>query len=145
MGAALDGLAERCDSIYVDVDIDVLDRAFAPACPGARPGGMTLRDLSEGVRLCARHPQVRWIDFVEVDAEADQDGLTLDAMAHLFLSAVGGYAERDTDRANPPAINHPELGRWTSAATDHRFGGAAERQTLAMIQESVREAHRPRP
>jgi formiminoglutamase len=94
VGSALEALAERCDSIYVDVDIDVLDRAFAPACPGARPGGMSVRDLAEGVRLCARHPKVRWIDYVEVDADADQDGLTLDAMAHLFLSAVAGYAER---------------------------------------------------
>jgi len=34
------------------------------------------------------------IDFVEVDAEADRDGLTLDAMAHLTLSAVAGFAER---------------------------------------------------
>ncbi|MEX1125697.1 MAG: agmatinase family protein [Acidimicrobiia bacterium] len=91
---ALTSLAERCDSIYVDVDIDVLDRVFAPACPGARPGGMTLRDLAEGVRRCARHPKVKAMDFVEVDAEADPDGLTLDAMAHLMLSAVAGYAER---------------------------------------------------
>jgi arginase family enzyme len=35
------------------------------------------------------------IDFVEVDADADRDGLTLDAMAHLVLSAVAGYAERN--------------------------------------------------
>jgi arginase family enzyme len=91
---ALDRLAERCNAIYVDVDVDVLDRAFAPACPGARPGGMTPRNLAEGVRISARHPLVKWVDFVEVDAEADSDGATLDAMAHLFLAAVAGYAER---------------------------------------------------
>jgi len=94
VGAALTTLGDRCDFIYVDVDIDVLDRVFAPACPGARPGGMTLRDLAEGVRGCAQHPKVGAMDFVEVDSEADQDGLTLDAMAHLMLSAVAGFAER---------------------------------------------------
>jgi arginase family enzyme len=94
VSTALDRLAERCESIYVDVDVDVLDRAFAPACPGARPGGMTPRDLAEGVRVGASHQLVKWIDFVEVDAEADPDGATLDAMAHLFLAAVAGYAER---------------------------------------------------
>jgi hypothetical protein len=55
---------------------------------------MTPRNLAEGVRISARHPLVKWVDFVEVDAEADSDGATLDAMAHLFLAAVAGYAER---------------------------------------------------
>ena len=91
---ALTVLTVKCDVIYVDVDVDVLDRAHAPACPGARPGGMSIRDLAEGVRRCARHPKVTAMDFVEVDAEADRDGLTLDGMAHLLLSAVAGYAER---------------------------------------------------
>ncbi|HSJ85489.1 MAG TPA: agmatinase family protein [Acidimicrobiia bacterium] len=91
---ALTVVTVRCDVIHIDVDIDVLDRAFAPACPGARPGGLGLRELAEGVRRCARHPKVESIDFVEVDAEADRDGITLDALAHLVLSAVAGYAER---------------------------------------------------
>jgi formimidoylglutamase len=91
---ALTVVAVKTDVVHVDVDIDVLDRAFAPGCPGARPGGMTLRDLAEGVRRCARNPKVVSMDFVEVDAGADRDGLTLDAMAHVALSAVAGYAER---------------------------------------------------
>jgi formiminoglutamase len=90
----LSTLGERCESIYVDVDLDVLDRIFAPACPGASPGGLTIRQLAEGVRRCARHPKVRAMDFVEVDAEADNNGLTLDSMAHVFLSAVAGYSGR---------------------------------------------------
>ena len=90
----LSTLAERCDSIYVDVDLDVLDRVFAPACPGASPGGLTIRQLAEGVRRCARHPKVRAMDFVEVDAEADTHGVTLDSTAHVLLSAVAGYSER---------------------------------------------------
>ena len=69
---------------------------IAPGCPGARPGGLSVRDLAEGVRRCARNPKVVSIDLVEVDPEADRDGLTLDAMAHLMLSAVAGYAERES-------------------------------------------------
>jgi formimidoylglutamase len=91
---ALTVLTAKCDAIYVDVDVDVLDRALAPGCPGARPGGLTVRDLAEGVRRCARHHKVQAIDFVEVDPEADRDGLTLDAMAHLVLSSVAGFRER---------------------------------------------------
>lgn len=91
---ALTVLTAKCDAIYVDVDVDVLDRALAPGCPGARPGGLTVRELAEGVRRCARHHKVQAIDFVEVDPEADRDGLTLDAMAHLILSSVAGFRER---------------------------------------------------
>jgi formimidoylglutamase len=91
---ALTVVGVKTGAIHVDVDIDVLDRVYAPACPGARPGGLGLRDLAEGVRLCARNPKVVAMDFVEVDPTADRDALTLDAMAHLVLSAVAGYAER---------------------------------------------------
>lgn len=91
---ALTVLTAKCDAIYVDVDIDVLDKALAPGCPGSRPGGMRVRDLAEGVRRCARHDKVIAMDFVEVDAEADRDGLTLDAMAHLVLASVAGFSER---------------------------------------------------
>lgn len=89
---ALNQLSASCDQIYVDIDIDVLDSAFAPACPGARPGGLTVRQLSLGVARCAAHPGVTAMDFVEVDPAADRDHQTIDVMAHLFLSAVSGFA-----------------------------------------------------
>ncbi|HEU4321440.1 MAG TPA: agmatinase family protein [Acidimicrobiia bacterium] len=91
---AISQLSATCESIYVDVDIDVLDRAFAPACPGARPGGLTVRQLTAGVVRSAAHPSVTAMDFVEVDPEADIDHQTMDVMAHLLLSAVVGYATR---------------------------------------------------
>jgi formimidoylglutamase len=91
---ALGHLSGRCRTIYVDVDVDVLDRAFAPGCPGARPGGLDVRALAEGVRRCGRHPLVSAADFVEVDPGRDTDGMTIDALATVFLSFVAGYAER---------------------------------------------------
>lgn len=94
VSTALDRLRTYCRKIYVDVDIDVLDVAYAPACPGARPGGLDVRTLADGVRACAAHPLVDAIDFVEVDAEADENGRTLDVMAHLVLAAAAGYDER---------------------------------------------------
>ena len=89
------GRLAHCDRIYVDVDVDVLDVAFAPGCPGSRPGGMTVRDLSSGVYRCAADPRVAAMDFVEVDPESDPTNQTIDAMAHLFLTAAAGLASRD--------------------------------------------------
>jgi formimidoylglutamase len=90
----LDALAERCDAIYVDIDIDVLDRAFAPACPGARPGGMTPRQLAAAARIAGAHPAVVAADFVEVDVTADVGETTIMAMATTFLSFAAGIASR---------------------------------------------------
>ena len=53
-----------------------------------------MSQLAAGVRLSGRSSKVKAMDFVEVDAAADPTGLTLDATAHVFLSAVAGFAER---------------------------------------------------
>ena len=90
---ALGELAATCEWIHVDFDIDVLDRAFAPGCPGARPGGMTPRQLAAAARLCGRHPQVRTADFVEVDPSADRDDLTMMALAGTLLAFLSGAAQ----------------------------------------------------
>jgi formiminoglutamase len=96
---ALDDLTSRTDAVHVDLDIDVLDRAFAPGCPGARPGGLTPRQLTAGAHLCGAHPAVRTFDLVEVDPSADVAEVTLMATAAAFLAIATGVATRDGDRA----------------------------------------------
>jgi formimidoylglutamase len=91
---ALSQLSATCEKVYVDIDLDVLDSAFAPACPGARPGGLSVRQLALGVARCAAHPSVTAMDLVEVDASTDHDGRTLDVLAHLLLTAAAGFATR---------------------------------------------------
>ena len=92
--SALQDLARRCEWIYVDVDVDVLDLAFAPGCPGARPGGMTPRQLAAACRAAGAHPAVRAVDFVEVDPGRDRDGLTVMNAATAFLAFVSGMTTR---------------------------------------------------
>ncbi len=93
-GEALARLASRCERILVDVDVDVLDRAFAPGCPGSRPGGMSPRQLFTATRICGRHPKVCAADFVEVDPERDVAEITLLNTATALLSFAAGLAER---------------------------------------------------
>ena len=95
VNSALNDLARRCEWIFVDVDIDVLDLAFAPGCPGARPGGMNPRQLAAACRAAGLHPAVRAVDFVEVDPGRDRDGLTVMNAATAFLAFVSGLAGRD--------------------------------------------------
>jgi arginase family enzyme len=92
---ALDLLAQSVESIYVDLDLDVLDRAFAPATPGSRPGGFAPWELRSAARICGAHPSVRVLDLVEIDPTRDiADATTLTAAACLLSFASGVLGRR---------------------------------------------------
>jgi formiminoglutamase len=91
---ALAQLSAQVQVIYVDFDIDVLDRAFAPACPGARPGGLTPWELRRAAWLCGAHPKVKVIDLVEVDPTQDVAEVTVMAAGACLLSFASGLVSR---------------------------------------------------
>jgi formiminoglutamase len=91
---ALDYLADRVDMMYVDLDIDVLDRAFAPGAPGSRPGGLTPLELFHGAKVCGEHPKVKVIDVVEVDPVMDIADATVLGAARCILSFASGVVSR---------------------------------------------------
>jgi formiminoglutamase len=91
---ALDRLERRVDRIYVNLDVDVLDRAFAPGSPGSRPGGLTPGEIQDAVRACGRHPKVRALDIVEVDPTQDVAASTVLAAASFLLAFAAGVAAR---------------------------------------------------
>jgi formiminoglutamase len=91
---ALELLNGKADAIYVDLDVDVLDRAFAPACPGSRPGGLEPSILRRAARLCGAHPKVRMMDIVEVDPTKDIADATCLAAASFLLAFAAGVASR---------------------------------------------------
>jgi formiminoglutamase len=80
--------------VYVDIDMDVLDRAHAPACPASMPGGLTPADLQEAAFLLGTDARVCGLDFTEVDAAADLNGMTVRTMASLFLTFCAGMCHR---------------------------------------------------
>jgi formiminoglutamase len=92
--AQLDRLAEACDLVWVDLDVDVVDRALVPGCPGARPGGLLPHELLEAAVEAGRHPAVRAVDVTEVDAAADVGDVTVQLAAMCLLSALAGLASR---------------------------------------------------
>lgn len=91
---ALEHLDRLAQAIYVDLDLDVLDRSFAPACPGSRPGGLAPWQIQQAARLCGRHPKVRALDLVEVDPTRDVAEATVLAAASCLLAFAGGLAGR---------------------------------------------------
>lgn len=95
MAQALSIAAAAGGPVHVDLDVDVCDRAVAPACPASVPGGLSATELRTAARLAGAHPAVTSIDLVEVDATADApDGRTVRLVALCILEAIAGYAER---------------------------------------------------
>jgi formiminoglutamase len=90
--------AAGATKIYVDCDVDVVDRAFAPACPASMPGGLTPEVAITAAHRLGRQPDVAGFDLTEVDASADVAGITVRLMAALFLSFCSGVASRVQSR-----------------------------------------------
>jgi formiminoglutamase len=81
--------------IYVDLDLDVCDRAIAPACPGSLPGGLTAPEVLQAAYLAANDPRVRAVDITEVDATRDAaDERTVTLAAMCVLETAAGLALR---------------------------------------------------
>lgn len=81
--------------IHLDVDVDVCDRAIAPACPASLPGGLSAHELLAGVTQVVSDRRVISVDVTEVDAAADTpDQRTIRLGALIVLRALLGYARR---------------------------------------------------
>ena len=85
---------------YLDVDIDVCDRAVVPGCPASSPGGLSANYLRDLVFHAVSAPQVRAMDITEVDAAADApDGRTVRLAALCLLEAAAAVALRISSTA----------------------------------------------
>lgn len=95
VGQCLEALAAKVDTIYLTVDMDVLDIAYAPGVPASTPGGMTTSELLEGVLTAAKHPKVNAMDIVCLDPLKDtQVQPTVKLGTHVFLTYLTGVMLR---------------------------------------------------
>jgi formiminoglutamase/agmatinase len=88
---ALDALGD-VDTLYVSVDLDVLDAAAAPGVSAPTPGGLSTRELFRALRLVAADDRVAGFEVVECAPPLDEAGRTAAAGARAiahFLVAAG--------------------------------------------------------
>ncbi|MDD5331228.1 MAG: arginase family protein [Candidatus Nanoarchaeia archaeon] len=75
-----DVLMENCrkfDALYLSIDIDVLDPAFAPGTGYLEPGGMSSAELFYFLRRLKLLTNLKMIDLVEVNPDKDINGITV--------------------------------------------------------------------
>ena len=90
----LDRLAGLCEVIYVDFDIDVIDRSQWPASPGARPGGVSVQDFLDATRVIGAHPKVRAVDLTEYDPSLEIGDLGSLTAGRWFCELLAGFETR---------------------------------------------------
>ena len=90
---ALDHVRD-CEALVVDCDIDVIDRSQMPGAPGARPGGMAVKDFFRAVRRLASDPRVRIIDLTEWDPPLDPTDLSALTAARWAAECLSGFESR---------------------------------------------------
>ncbi|MEO6433091.1 MAG: arginase family protein [Sphingomicrobium sp.] len=90
---ALDHVA-HCQTLVIDCDIDVIDRAQMPGAPGARAGGMTVEDFFWAVRQLASDQRVRVIDLTEWDPPLDSSDLSALTAGRWLAECLAGFEAR---------------------------------------------------
>ncbi len=86
---ALDGP----EKVYLSVDIDVLDPAFAPGTGTPEPGGLESRELLAAVRRIVRELPLAGIDVVEVSPPYDgPGGITAEVAHRVVCEAISALA-----------------------------------------------------
>ncbi|MEK7131345.1 MAG: arginase [Patescibacteria group bacterium] len=90
-------LQKRVGNIWVSLDIDCIDKEYAPATLMATPGGLTRREVAHLTKFIGKMCKVVGLDVVELAPKLDEDGKTgqraIELIAHLLGSEYGWYTQ----------------------------------------------------
>ena len=78
-------VAKNFGSLYISIDIDVLDPAFAPGTGYPEPGGLTTRELLFFIHRLKNMRNLKAMDIVEINPEKDVNELTSKLGAKLVV------------------------------------------------------------
>jgi agmatinase len=96
---------ERRDvPVYLSVDVDVLDPAFAPGTGTPEPGGLTTRELLRAIRRITDSVPVAGMEVVEVAPPYDHADITALAAHRCVLEALSGIAAQRRRAAAPRVV-----------------------------------------
>jgi agmatinase len=76
-------VAKNFGSLYISIDIDVLDPAFAPATGYPEPGGLTTRELLYFILRLKNLQNIKAYDLVEVNPTKDKEDITSKVAAKI--------------------------------------------------------------
>lgn len=93
---------EGVPHVFLSVDIDVCDPAFAPGTGTPEPGGLQARELLRAIRRIAAAVPLAGMEVVEVSPPFDQAEITALLAHRVVLEALSGMALRRLGRSPEP-------------------------------------------
>jgi formimidoylglutamase len=88
--AALYAATRGADALYLSIDMDAADAAFAPGVSASGIGGLSAREMIELVTTIASHPLLVGADVMETSPPYDQYARTAKLAARLVLELLAG-------------------------------------------------------
>ena len=95
IGDVIDDVLEELSdaaALWLSVDVDALDPAFAPGTGTPEPGGMTTRELLRAVRRLVLARGLAGMEVVEVSPPYDHGGITAIAGHRVVVEALSALA-----------------------------------------------------
>ena len=86
--------SDGTDGVYVTLDIDCIELAYAPGTGASITGGIEPWPLMEALYELGRNEKVVAFDIVEVDPSRDLGNATARLATKLLLTFLAGYHER---------------------------------------------------
>lgn len=84
---------EDYDAVYLTLDIDVLDPAFAPGTGTPVAGGLSSRELIEIFKVLIRKAPIKAMDLVEVAPPLDVNDITSWAALRIIHEVFSAFSE----------------------------------------------------
>ncbi|WP_066584230.1 agmatinase [Cellulomonas timonensis] len=104
---AVDEALDQADYLYISLDIDVCDPAYAPGTGTPEPGGITSNDILRAVRRLAAEVGIVAMDVVEVSPPYDDRGEITALLANRAVrEAMTGIAMHRKGVTEPDFL-HP--------------------------------------
>jgi agmatinase len=93
---------EPVEHVFLSVDVDVCDPAYAPGTGTPEPGGLTAADLLAAVRRLSAALPIAGMEVVEVSPPYDHAEMTALLAHRVVLEALSGMALRRLGRVPAP-------------------------------------------
>jgi len=108
-----------CDAVYLSIDVDVVDPAFAPGVQTPEPVGLTPREVLELLEHIVDSKLVG-VDIVEVAPKYDLSEITAALAARLVVEIVGMHVSNSSENFSVCNVGWGQSISGSAKKTTHR-------------------------